>query len=303
MVVAVIVTYNRKMELCKNLQMLYAQTIRIDKIIVVDNCSTDGTWEKLNEDNYLKKDNFQYLKTRENVGGAGGFFVGTKAAYELGADWIVLMDDDGCPDDEETFEKLLTVAEQLHKKNVAEKKIFINALVQKDEMLSFKIDNIYTVSEAIGIAKNGIIENAANPFNGTVVSRELVAEIGYPNKDFFIKGDEVDYKQRAFDAGAYVATVVAARYNHPRPAVFERVVLGIKVPFFVEAPWKEYYTARNFTYMYKKKKQYKAILFELIFVKILAVMAMECKKRIVIRYIFKGVRDGWLGKLGATVKP
>ena len=118
----------------------------------------------------------------------------------------------------------------------------------------------------------------SNPFNGTLISRELVSDIGYPKKEFFIKGDEVDYKQRALDAGAYVGTVTEAKYIHPRPETVEKTVLGVKVPFFVEAPWKEYYAARNFTYMYKLQEWYKGILFELIFVKLLAVISLKCKK-------------------------
>lgn len=55
--------------------------------------------------------------------------------------------------------------------------------------------------------------------------------------------------------------------------------------------------------MYKSQKRYKAIAFELIFVKVLAILSMKCKKIKTIRMLFKGVRDGWQGKLGATVKP
>lgn len=73
--------------------------------------------------------------------------------------------------------------------------------MQQGELLSFKIDQMYSVEEAITAARAGIIEGAANPFNGTLISKELVDAIGYPNPDFFIKGDEVNYKQRAFDAG------------------------------------------------------------------------------------------------------
>ena len=135
------------------------------------------------------------------------------------------------------------------------------------------------------------------------MSRELVDAIGYPNPDFFIKGDEVNYKQRAFDAGAHVVTVADARYIHPRPDTHEKTVLGKKVPFFVEAPWKEYYAARNFTYMYKQKGQYKAIAFELIFVKLLAIVSMKCRKWATVKMLCKGVCHGWKGKLGATVKP
>lgn len=300
MLVAVIVTYNRKMLLKENIEMLFKQTIDFDYILIVDNCSNDGTYEMLVELGWLNSNQILYIKTESNIGGAGGFYVGTKKAYELGADWILLMDDDGKAENERTFKLLLDVANELYKQN---KMLFVNSLVQQGDLLSFKIDNAYTIDEAIDMSSKGIIKNAANPFNGTLLSRELVSIIGYPNKDFFIKGDEVDYKQRAYDAGAEVVTVVDSRYIHPRPETYEKKVLGIKVPFFVEAPWKEYYAARNFTYMYKRKKQYKAIIFELIFVKLLAIFTMDCPKVEVTKMLFKGVKDGWNGHLGPIIRP
>lgn len=303
MVAAVIVTHNRKELLGENIRMLLRQTIPFDRIFIVDNCSTDGTAEYLDENGWKNRDQFIYLKTESNIGGAGGFYIGTKTAFESGADWIVLMDDDGRMLDKFTMERLLTVAEKLYQQNCANKKLFINALVQQGEMLSFKMGLKYTVQQALDASQNGLLEGEANPFNGTLISRELVAEIGYPNKEFFIKGDEVEYKQRTQDAGGYIVTVVDAKYLHPRPETQERIVLGKKVPFFVEAPWKEYYAARNFTYMYKAKGWYKAIAFELILVKVLAIFTMKCKKVSTLKMMFKGVYDGWKGKLGATVKP
>lgn len=300
---AVIVTYNRKELLANNIEMLLKQTIKFDRIFIIDNCSTDGTYEFLHSKGWLNNPKFKYIKTESNIGGAGGFYVGTKAAYDDGADWIVLMDDDGVAADENTFSILYNKAVDFYNQNKGNKKLFINSLVQQGDMLSFKIDNIYTVKDALKVAQNGIIENAANPFNGTLVSRELVAEIGYPNKEFFIKGDEVDYKHRSFVSGAYVVTVVESRYNHPRPETFEKKVLGKKMPYFVEAPWKEYYAARNFTWMYKQNKQYKAIAFELVFVKLLAIFSIKCKKFKTMRMLFKGVRHGLTGKLGPIVKP
>lgn len=302
MLTAVIVTYNRKELLSQNIEMLLKQTMTVDSIIIVDNCSSDGTYEYLKNCGWTTEP-FLYLKTETNIGGAGGFYTGVKAAYEAGADWIVLMDDDGRMADEHTMEILYRAARKLYDENRGEHKLFVNALVQKGELLSFKIDHMYTVVEAMMAAKNGLIEGAANPFNGTLISRELVSDIGYPKKEFFIKGDEVDYKQRALDAGAYVGTVTEAKYIHPRPETVEKTVLGVKVPFFVEAPWKEYYAARNFTYMYKLQEWYKGILFELIFVKLLAVISLKCKKMETIKMLFKGVYDGWKGNLGVKVKP
>ncbi len=225
-----------------------------------------------------------------------------KAAYDDGADWIILMDDDGCAADEHTLQHLMQFAEDLHYRNVHERKLFINCLVQQNEMLSFKLGQLYKVDEAVNAQKDGII-NEANPFNGTAISRELVDAIGFPNPDFFIKGDEVDYKHRAAKAGAFIGTVVDARYNHPRPDTMEKSVLGVRVPFFVETPWKEYYTARNFTYMYKREKRYKAILFELVFVKFLAIHSLKCRKLQCIKMLCMGVKHGWKGRLGATVRP
>lgn len=300
MLAAVIVTYNRKELLGNNIRMLLKQTLPFDRIFIVDNCSTDGTYDYLIQQGWMDEGPFVYVKTASNIGGAVGFYTGTKAAFEAGADWIVLMDDDGAAADERTFALLFQAARKLYAKN---RKLFVNALVQQGELLSFKIDRMYSVEEALAAAREGIIEGAANPFNGTMLSRELVEAIGYPNPDFFIKGDEVNYKQRAFDAGAHVVTVVDARYIHPRPDTQEKTVLGKKIPFFVEAPWKEYYAARNFTYMYKQKGQYKAIAFELIFVKLLAILRMKCRKWATVKMLCKGVCHGWKGKLGATVKP
>lgn len=301
MITAVIVTYNRKELLGQNIEMLLKQTIPFDSIIIVDNCSTDGTYEYLSKRGWTEDRHFSYIRTEANIGGAGGFFTGVKTAYEDGADWIILMDDDGRAANEHTFEELLSVAEKVYQDGT--EKIFLNSLVQQGELLSFKLDNIYKVSEAIETSRDGLIIDAANPFNGTLISRKLVEQINYPNKDFFIKGDEVDYKQRAREAGAFIATVVNSRYIHPRPETEERVVLGKKVPFFVESPWKEYYATRNFTYMYKQKGWIKAILFELVLVKLLAICCMPCKKIATIKMLLQGVIDGWKGKLGPTVRP
>lgn len=299
MVVAIIVTYNRKELLAENIRSLLIQNRPFDRIFIVDNCSTDGTYEYLKERGWTCSP-FEYIKTDENIGGAGGFYFGLKKAYESGADWFVLMDDDGYAEDAYTFNILMEQAFIEYKSNPL---IFANALVHQGELLSFKMGNAYTVQEELEKARDGVVFGEANPFNGTVVSRELITKIGYPNKDFFIKGDEVNYKQRAIDADAVVFTVVNSRYVHPRPETYERKILGIKVPFFVEAPWKEYYAARNFTYMYRQKRQYKAIVFELIFVKLLAIMTMKCKKMKTVHMLLKGVWHGWQGKLGTIVKP
>ena len=136
MLAAVIVTFNRKTLLGENIRMLLRQTMPFDKIFIVDNCSTDGTPEYLKEQGWMDDPRFVYVKTHANIGGAGGFYTGTKTAFEAGADYIVLMDDDGRAADEYTFERLFRAAERLHAENP---RLFVNSLVRQREWLSFKL--------------------------------------------------------------------------------------------------------------------------------------------------------------------
>lgn len=91
----VIVTYNRLEKLKKALLCYERQTASFRNLIVVDNCSTDGTKRYLDEWKQQKAP-FQkvVIYSEENLGGSGGFYLGQKKAMELGADWVFLADDD-----------------------------------------------------------------------------------------------------------------------------------------------------------------------------------------------------------------
>ena len=60
--------------------MILNQTAPVEKLIVVDNNSTDGTDEFLKEYGFLENDILEYVKLPENIGGAGGFYEGMKIA-------------------------------------------------------------------------------------------------------------------------------------------------------------------------------------------------------------------------------
>ena len=78
-VVAVVVTFNRKDLLLEALQHLFNQSAPLD-ILVVDNASSDGTQEALEP--YISNKQIHYYNTGKNIGGAGGFNVGTKWALQ-----------------------------------------------------------------------------------------------------------------------------------------------------------------------------------------------------------------------------
>ena len=222
-------------------------------------------------------------------------------AYEDGYDFVCLMDDDGRPADEKMMETLVKRAEELYSAN---KLLLLNSLVcGSDDILSFGLNGgIKNKQIAAEREKDNLIVGTINPFNGTLVSKELVEKIGYPNKDFFIKGDEEDYYYRALKANAFVATVFDSNYYHP---VLERKyfkILGKTKKGSTEAPWKEYYRARNFTYMFKRDGEPIKYVRQNVR-QILIAIKYNPKKIQTIKMILKGWKDGVSGRLGPTVKP
>ncbi len=217
-VIAVVVTFNR-LEL---LQRLLARLDEIDgvtEVLVLDNASTDGTGEWLAAaddrdpgDEHPRTPVIGRTLT-ENRGGAGGFHDGLAWAVERGAELVWLMDDDGVPDRD--CLALLLARDDLDFWGPA-------VLAEQDpDRLCFPIRLpggtrvVHRMAEVEAAARDGLIPDVVIPFNGVLVTRELVDRIGLPREEFFIWGDDVEYLWRAREDGARVATVVDAHFHHP----------------------------------------------------------------------------------------
>ncbi len=86
-----ICNYNGKEDLLNCIHSLFRQTIREFDIHVVDNASTDGTVETLQEQ---FGDQVAVICNPENLGGAGGFDRGLRTGLEKQYEYIVLLDND-----------------------------------------------------------------------------------------------------------------------------------------------------------------------------------------------------------------
>ncbi len=205
------VTFNR-LPLVQRLVARLREVDGLAEVLVVDNASTDGTGEWLQ----AQPPPVVPLLLSENRGGAGGFHAGVQAAYESGADLVWLMDDDGIPDPD--CLKLL-----LDRNSDGTYDFWGPAVLaeQDPSRLCFPIrlpgraTVVHRMAEVELAARDGVIDDVVIPFNGVLVTRELVEQIGTPREEFFIWGDDVEYLWRARQAGARTGTVVAARFLHP----------------------------------------------------------------------------------------
>lgn len=210
----VIVTYNRLELLSQCLDKLYEQTYTIDSIIVVNNASTDGvTAEFL--DSYIGNLPLTIIHSEVNTGGAGGFHTGIKRAHQLGYEWVFVIDDDVLVDSR-CIEQLMKVA---HPCMIAVREYKDGQLVER-AAIEYNLSNpFYLNPKRLSVCdkyKNREtmpstieVENVA--FEGFMIKREVIDIIGYPEPNYFIFYDDVDYALRARKAGYSIKAVRDAK--------------------------------------------------------------------------------------------
>lgn len=201
-VAVVVVTHNRADLLDRMLDGLAAQTHPADAVVVVDNASTDHTRAVLDARRDLP---LHVTTTATNLGGAGGFHLGVRAAYEGGWDRIWLMDDDVVPAPD-CLAVLMAADEDCL---MAVREDTAGRLVEK-AALRFDLGNPFAIRPKTASVDSSYPSREAMPervplenvaFEGFMVRRAVVTRIGFPDPDFFIFYDDVDYAVRARRAG------------------------------------------------------------------------------------------------------
>lgn len=202
-VAVVIVTYNRCHLLDRMLTGLATQTHRPDAVLVVDNASTDDTRAVLaRHDAELP---LKVTTTERNLGGAGGFHLGMRQAWEGGWDRVWLMDDDVVPDPgclavlmETDEDCLMAVREDLSGRLVEKAATRFDltnplSIKPKTAMVETEWGSRERMPERVRL------ENVA--FEGFMVRRRVVEAVGFPDPEFFIFYDDVDFALRTRRAG------------------------------------------------------------------------------------------------------
>ena len=188
-VAAVVVTYNRKKLLSENIGALLKQSYKDCVIIIVDNNSSDGTYELLKS--LIDQGKIKYYNTGKNLGGAGGFQYGIKIAAQSGYEYIWVMDDD-CIPTETALEVLMD-----HDKKLMGKYGFLSSKVLwKDMSLCYMNIQRETVTRNLKKLDNKLIQVSMASFVSLFIKTSVVKEVGLPIKEFFIWTDDWEYTRR-----------------------------------------------------------------------------------------------------------
>lgn len=232
---AVIVTYNRKSKLTIAIDSLLNQTAKPQKIIIIDNASTDGTTNYLKARGYLDNPLVDYRLMDSNLGGSGGFHEGFKYALsQSGFDFITVSDDDAYY--ASNYFSLMSSAVEAHPNVDA----FCGTVKYKDGSIQLdhrrKIVNEKWLSEEEFSASDYLRDFFVDTFSfvGCLLKMGLIKKIGLPIKDYFIYYDDTEYSMRVRKI-TRILNVSSAVVTHDVATVADANPVT----------WKTYYAVRN----------------------------------------------------------
>lgn len=242
-VTVVIVTYNRIGLLRKCLCAISKQTVVPNHILVIDNCSTDGTQEFMSKEQ--KEQRVIYTRLKKNIGGAGGFYEGIKKAMELNDDYFWIMDDDTIPTSG-ALVNLLEAGEKLES-NWG----FLSSNVRWIDKSSARMNQLTPRKYWSEYINEGLVAVETGTFVSLLIKRSAVREVGLPIADFFIWGDDTEFTTRlsTINSGYFVSDSI----------VIHETTNNIGVDIFDEQPVSRinryFYSFRNSFYIAKIQKE------------------------------------------------
>lgn len=207
-IAAVIVTYNRLDKLKRALVSYDCQNVKPQYLIVVNNASTDSTYEylekwKLEESGIVKI----VLNLEENLGGSGGFYYGEKKALELPVDWIMIADDDAYPEANylEGLNKYICSHCENDYSIVCGKVLEHNSPVNIHRaFLKSKWARYFQSYASLKEYKKEEFHPDFVSYVGILINKSKMNKVGLVNKDYFIWYDDTEHSERLKKVGKIV---------------------------------------------------------------------------------------------------
>ncbi|MEV4950502.1 glycosyltransferase [Paenarthrobacter nitroguajacolicus] len=217
-VVAVVVTYNRRELLQTTLEGIVAGTRVPDAVVIVDNASTDGTAEFLQQ--YQSPVTIDVVSLNTNVGGAGGFVVGMeRAVLDHGADHVWIMDDDTEPQ-ANALREALDVSES-YQQETGEAPAFIASRVVwtdgRDHPMNRMRPRMGASEDQRSVAARlGATQIRSASFVSVLIRAGEIKQHGLPIADYFIWNDDLEYTARISRRGTALTTNASVANHHTK---------------------------------------------------------------------------------------
>lgn len=268
-VFAVTVTYgNRQSLLQQMLADLPSQGIA--KVVVVNNGAHWAVAETLAAQHGALVD---VIDMGHNTGSAGGYAAGIQRAYDLGAEFVWLLDDDNLPTDGCLAQLMKAYADELgttprcrlavlafrpdHQADVAAgvPSQYMNA--RRDSFCGFHVLDIpYKLWRRTPWGRPRATVPARvrldiAPYSGLLFHREMVQDIGVPDARLVLYADDTEYSWRITAGGGRIVLVTAARIKDLEQSwnIKARFPNSFAGWLYGDSNLRAYYGMRNQTYL------------------------------------------------------
>lgn len=234
----VVVTYNRSHLLSRLLDSIERMDPKPGHVVIVDNASSDDTSEVVASYEDRVGTRIVYRRLEENTGGSGGFSEGMRVAYELGSEWMWLMDDD-----------VEVLPEGLARMGAWTPK-FKSIQGRRYDYDGSEFYWQYRVSVPLGIPipfapadfdASGYRPMNSGCFEGMFIHRSIVRQIGLPDPRFFIYWDDTIY---GWLAARVTRSAIVDEFVLQRTREIKQWDMGIR-HFNASSDMYRYYIMRN----------------------------------------------------------
>lgn len=289
----IVVTYNRLNKLKNALDAYDKQLTNCDCLIVVDNYSSEDTHTYLTEwVGTEKKYKKEYLRLKENLGGAAGFKAGLEKANELGVDWCLICDDDAYLTDR-FMSKCKNIIGDIGCEvgAICSKVIYPNGNIQLSHRRYLK-KGIFSMNEINSTEKDynsNSFEVNLFSFVGVCLRMSVVNDVGYPDDRYFIWFDDTDMSIRV-NSKYKIICYPQLEIVHDCDATVAQSTVN----------FKEYYGYRNKLTTLKKYYSKRVYFAYIIFLKLRTISNRKNKTRVMI--INDSINDFKQGILGKNEK-
>ncbi len=292
-----ILTFNRPETVRETIERVLDQQEPPDALVVLDN-SPEETARSVAES--FASRGVEYVPTGENLGSAGGVSYGMQMMFDRGFDWIQSIDDDDPPRTGDTTKRMRALIDR-HTDDG------LGALGtsgsrwdwDKGEHRRFRDDELAGDLEIDTIGGNGHL----------TVRREVIAELGPPNRDFFFGFYDPLYCLLIRRAGHKIMVdgdmMLAYRTDAGKLDFDRGTAWRPRDPY--HAIWRRYYVTRNYIYRMRNTFEREDLARrEVVKAVKRSASSWAHGPRYGVRFThmqMKGVIDGSRGTLGRRVEP
>jgi GT2 family glycosyltransferase len=227
LIITIILNTNRCEDTLACLASLRMSLYPQNKIIVLDNSSTDGSVEAIHN----RFPEVQIISLEENLGYAGNNNVGVELAIKQDADWVFVLNEDTVLDSE-CISRLIEVGESDPKIGVVGPMVYH---YDEPDIIQSAGGMLGPYWESIHLAKNEkydsqfIEPHSVEWISGCaiMVKRDAINQVGMIDQRFFYYWEETEWCMRIGKAGWRIIHVPSAkiwhkgvqRNYHPKPSV------------------------------------------------------------------------------------